>query len=311
MTSREEEEEEAGVALAGAKRLRLARAPATAQGQGQAPVPLLPPPLPSKRTIASPAAAAAAAVASTRKLVERVLGFLAGGSRGARGDVGRAASVCRLWRDVAYGEEVWGRMAAEVLPMLEGRRDGRRHVAEQGRYLLERRVWRADQWWEGLRLHLEVWDAHDDLRILSAEGRIEMELDESNLIKLKLTGTATTPSTTVLATCSITAEGRAHGPAGSCGSQARSSSSGEGMRRTSTSPPSRPWTSRRSTLLSSCRPPGGSPPPWLRGWASPCGPRRGRRGSRRETGSTVPWGAMRSATRTTMPVATWEFMMGP
>jgi hypothetical protein len=128
-------------------------------------------------------------VGSTRELLERVLGFLAGGSRGARGDVGRAASVCRLWRDVAYGEEVWGRMAAEVLPLLAVGSDGRRYVAEQGRCLLERRVWHSDQWWEGLRLHFEVWDACDNLRILSAEGRLRVDKsDDEELLHLKITG---------------------------------------------------------------------------------------------------------------------------
>jgi hypothetical protein len=165
--------------LAGGKRARLSQAPA-------APVPALPP---SKR-ICTKIASAGAAVGSTRELVERVLGFLAGGSRGARGDVGRAASVCRLWRDVAYGEEVWGRMAAEVLPMLEGvGADGRRYVAEQGRCLVERRVWHSDQWWEGLRLHMEAWDARDNLRMLSAEGRLKVDADENGKhVNLTITG---------------------------------------------------------------------------------------------------------------------------
>jgi hypothetical protein len=184
--SREEE------GATGGKRARLAQAPAPAQDQGQttALVPVLPP---FKRTSTSTstraaAAAAAGAVGSTRELVERVLGFLAGGSRGARGDVGRAASVCRLWREVAYGEEVWGRMAAEVLPMLRGERDGRGYVAEQGRCLVERRVWFAEEWWEGLRLHLEVWDARDNLRILSAEGELNVRLDEDDELTLRIRG---------------------------------------------------------------------------------------------------------------------------
>jgi hypothetical protein len=193
VTSREEEpkgeEAAGGVALTGAKRARLAQAAAPAQDHGQTTA-LVPAYLPSNRTSTStsPAAAAAGAVGSTRELVERVLGFLTGGSRGARGDVGRAAAVCRLWRDVAYGEEVWGRMATEVLPLLGGRRDGRRYVAEQGRCLVERRVWRADQWWEGLRLHLEVWDAHDDLRILSAEGRLSVRHNDDGFLTLRITG---------------------------------------------------------------------------------------------------------------------------
>jgi hypothetical protein len=190
VTSQEEEGEAAGVALTGGKRARLAQAPAPTQEQIQsaAPVPALPP---SKGTSARMfMRAAAAAAGSTRELVERVLGFLAGGSRGARGDVGRAASVCRLWRDVAYGEEVWGRMAAEVLPLHGAGRDGRRYVAEYGRCVAERRVWRKLDWWEGLRLHTEVWDARDNLRILSVEGRLKVDegVYDDQLVLLKIEG---------------------------------------------------------------------------------------------------------------------------
>jgi hypothetical protein len=59
-----------------------------------------------------------AAVVSSRELMERVLGFVAGGSREAREEVGRAAAVCRVWREAAYGEEVWGGMASLVLPVV-------------------------------------------------------------------------------------------------------------------------------------------------------------------------------------------------
>jgi hypothetical protein len=45
-------------------------------------------------------------VLSSPELMERVLGFLAGASREAREDVGRAALVCQLWRDAALGEDV-------------------------------------------------------------------------------------------------------------------------------------------------------------------------------------------------------------
>jgi hypothetical protein len=65
--------------------------------------------------------------------------------REAREDVGRAAAVCRVWREAAYGEEVWGRMAGEVLPVLGAGgwgmgREGRGYVVEVGLCLLERRV---------------------------------------------------------------------------------------------------------------------------------------------------------------------------
>jgi hypothetical protein len=135
-----------------------------------------------------------AAVVSSRELVGCVLGFVAGGSREAREDMGRAALVCRLWRQAALGHEVWGRVAGEALPVVglgAGRlgRDGRGYVMEQGRCLMQRRVWRADGWWEGLRLHMEVWDARDNLRMLSAEGRVRVRVDEGNgLTNLEIIG---------------------------------------------------------------------------------------------------------------------------
>jgi hypothetical protein len=121
-----------------------------------------------------------AAVVSSRELMERVLLFVAGGSREAREDVGRAAVVCRMWREAAYGEEVWGGMASLVMPVVGAGglglgRDGRGYVAEVGRCLAERRVRWGAEWWEGLRLHVEVWDGRDGLRMLSVEGRLGVE----------------------------------------------------------------------------------------------------------------------------------------
>jgi hypothetical protein len=64
-------------------------------------------------------------------------------------------------------------VAAEVLPVLGGQRDGRRYVMEMGRGIKEsyeaRRCYELD-WSAGLRLHIEVWDARDNLRMLSVEG---------------------------------------------------------------------------------------------------------------------------------------------
>jgi hypothetical protein len=78
---------------------------------------------------------------------------------------------------------VWGGMASLVLPVVGAGglglgRDGRGYVAEVGRCLMERRVCFVDDWWEGLRLHLEVWDGRDGLRMLSAEGRLAVEVDD-------------------------------------------------------------------------------------------------------------------------------------
>jgi hypothetical protein len=111
--------------------------------------------------------------------MERVLLFVGGGSREAREDVGRAAAVCRVWREAAYGEDVWGRMASLVMPVVGAGglglgRDSRGYVAEVGRCLMERRVRWRDDWWEGLRLHVEVWDGRDGLRMLSVEGRLDV-----------------------------------------------------------------------------------------------------------------------------------------
>jgi hypothetical protein len=110
---------------------------------------------------------------SSPEIVEHVVGFVAGGSRGARKDVGNAALVCRLWRDAAWGEEVWGRVVAEVLPVLGGQRDGRRYVMEMGRCIkedYEEGMCNHLDWCADLRLHIEVWDPRDNLRMLSLEG---------------------------------------------------------------------------------------------------------------------------------------------
>jgi hypothetical protein len=52
---------------------------------------------------------------------------------------------------------------------------------------MERRVRWGDDWWEGLRLHLEVWDGRDGLRMLSAEGRLGVN-ENGNVTVLHLTG---------------------------------------------------------------------------------------------------------------------------
>jgi hypothetical protein len=173
------------------KRTRAA-APAAPQAQGQGQEQASADRAVATTTITSMRGGSRAAVVSSRELMERVLSFVAGGSREAREDVGRAAAVCRVWREAAYGEEVWGRVASEVMPVLgaEGLGlggDGRGYVMEVGRCMMERRVRWGDEWWEGLRLHVEVWDGGDGLRMLSAEGRLGVGVGDTSLV-LKMVG---------------------------------------------------------------------------------------------------------------------------
>jgi hypothetical protein len=113
-----------------------------------------------------------------------VLTFLAGGKVEAREDLGRAALVCRSWRDAAVREELWGRVASEVMPAM------RRRVSEVGarRCVLERGHCHRDQgafaWaaWAGyLRLQVEVWDELDNTCLLSAEGRLGLSVHSLEL----------------------------------------------------------------------------------------------------------------------------------
>jgi hypothetical protein len=94
-------------------------------------------------------------VVSSPDLLEHVLTFLAGGKLEARRDLGRAALVCRLWRGAAVGEEVWGRVAAEVMPAMMRRVSevgARRCVLERGRCRLSSRAFVGERWWEGHRM---------------------------------------------------------------------------------------------------------------------------------------------------------------
>ena len=122
-----------------------------------------------------------------------VLRWLVGGSVGARREVGQAALVCRVWRDVAVGErsEVWGVVVQEMMPaisMCSGAiwSGGRQYIAAQGRCVADVRRWDADRWWEGLRLHFEVWDEMDGLRLLSAEGPMEVDGEGTDRIGISV-----------------------------------------------------------------------------------------------------------------------------
>jgi hypothetical protein len=113
------------------------------------------------------------------ELMEHVLTFLAGGEWLARRELGRVALVCRLWREAATGEEVWGRVASELMPAM-GRRvsevGARRCVLERGHCHRDRRAWVGNNWWYSLRLQVEVWDTLDNFVLFSAEGLLGLSV---------------------------------------------------------------------------------------------------------------------------------------
>jgi hypothetical protein len=138
------------------------------------------------------------AVVSSPELMEHVLSFLAGGMQKARRDLGRAALVCRSWRDAAFGEELWGRVASEVMPSMMPRVSAvgaRRCMVERGLCVRDKRAWVGDTWWTNLRLQVEVWDMLDGACLLSAEGRIGLsehphELDIKGVDRVEVVGPA-------------------------------------------------------------------------------------------------------------------------
>jgi hypothetical protein len=128
------------------------------------------------------------AVLSSPELLEHVFTFLAGGKRAARQDLGRAALVCRSWRKAAVGEELWGRVASELMPAMARRISAvgaRRCVLERSHCHRVRRAWVGDNWGGSLRLQVEVWDTLDETCLLSAEGQLSMSFDS---LELGLTG---------------------------------------------------------------------------------------------------------------------------
>jgi hypothetical protein len=114
-------------------------------------------------------------VVSSPELLEHVFTFLAGGKREAREDLGRAALVCRSWREAAVGEELWAPIVSEIMPEM-GRRVSevgvRRCLLERAHCFRDQRAWVAETWLYDLRLQVEVWDALDETCLLAAEGRM-------------------------------------------------------------------------------------------------------------------------------------------
>jgi hypothetical protein len=95
------------------------------------------------------------AVVSSPELLEHILTFLAGGKWRARRDLGNAALVCRLWRDVALGEELWWGLAWDVMPGMWRRASevgARRCMVERGHCLRYQRAWVGSKWYRKLRL---------------------------------------------------------------------------------------------------------------------------------------------------------------
>jgi hypothetical protein len=128
------------------------------------------------------------AVLLDARLLGHILRFLGGSSREARADLGRGALVCHAWKDEVFDDAVWQDMAGELFPCLRDcaaqRGGSRAYVVEHGRALLERRRWAEGQRsLGGLRMHFEVWDESDGLRLLSAEGPMAFDtLDDSLII---------------------------------------------------------------------------------------------------------------------------------
>jgi hypothetical protein len=165
----------------GNKRARTSTSTSTSTSPGDTECP--PRPLTTARH------ASRTAVVSSPELLEHVLTFLAGGKRGSREDLGRAALVCRSWREAAEGEEFWGRVASELMPAMERRLPevgARRCVLEHGHCIREQRAFVGDTWWCALRLHVEVWDRLDEVCLLSAEGRMGLTIHPH---QLRLIGT--------------------------------------------------------------------------------------------------------------------------
>jgi hypothetical protein len=152
----------------GGKRARTSTSTSTSPGDTRCP----PRPLITARH------ASRTAVVSSPELLEHVLTFL-GGRRWAVKDLGRAALVCRLWREVAEGGEVWGPVASELMPEM-GRRmsevGARRCMLERGLCHRDQKAFVWSRWRSDLRLQVEVWDNLGHTFLLSAEGKMGLSV---------------------------------------------------------------------------------------------------------------------------------------
>jgi hypothetical protein len=130
---------------------------------------------------------AVARVVGDKDLMSEVVSFV-GGETGRQSVrvLGQVALVCRQWREVAVWEGRWVGIEEEVVGGLwrEEEKGGRRAVGRArlmayGRMLLEeRRVWRGDDWQEGLELHFEVFDRMDGLQMVSVRGALSFSAHE-------------------------------------------------------------------------------------------------------------------------------------
>jgi hypothetical protein len=113
-------------------------------------------------------------VLADEDLLGCIFGFLRGMmARQSVKALGQLGLVCRTWRKVACWEKWWAGIRKAVMPgrgMSPGT-SARTHLMQYGRMLVEeRRVWRFDNWTDGLEMHFEVFDRRDGMQLLSARG---------------------------------------------------------------------------------------------------------------------------------------------
>jgi hypothetical protein len=130
-------------------------------------------------------------VLGDRDLLGCVLSFVGGqtGRQSVRA-LGQTALVCRKWKEVSVGKELWVGIEHEVVPTLWREEQGGRVVAGRGRLVqygrllvAERRVWNEQDWTAGLELQVDVFDRMDGLQMYSARGALSAKVqgDRVNL----------------------------------------------------------------------------------------------------------------------------------